>query len=124
VLVVNRFVVATDGGATDGQEAFTARAVAALGALAARPGYLRGAVTRAYDDPAHWCLVTEWESVGAYRRALGAYEVKVTATPLLAESLDEPSAFEELATAAPGGEVRQAASDRAGDPAGALRSGS
>ena len=46
--------------------------------------------------------MTEWESVGAYRRALGGFDVKVHATPLLAESLDEPSAFETLATAATG----------------------
>ena len=29
----------------------------------------------------HWCLVTEWESVGAYRRALGGFDVKITAVP-------------------------------------------
>jgi hypothetical protein len=60
--------------------------------------------------------VTEWESVGTYRRALGAFDVKVNATPLLAESLDEPSAFEELASAEPGGEVAVRASDRATNP--------
>ena len=60
--------------------------------------------------------MTEWESVGTYRRALGAFDVKVHATPLLAESLDEPSAFETLASAEPGGEVEVAASDRATDP--------
>jgi hypothetical protein len=107
VLVVNRFVVA---GAA---EEFTSRAQAALTALAARPGYLRGSLNRAYDDAEHWTLLTEWESVGAYRRALGAFDVKVTATPLLAESLDEPSAFEELGSAQPGGETVLAASDLA-----------
>jgi hypothetical protein len=108
VLVVNRFAVAGED-----QETFGARARAALSALAARPGYVRGSLGRAYDDPACWCLYTEWESVGAYRRALSAYDVKVTATPLLAESLDEPSAFEELALAGPAGPVRVVTSDRA-----------
>jgi quinol monooxygenase YgiN len=108
VLVVNRFIVA--GG---DQETFGARARAALAALAARPGCLRGSLGRAYDNPTAWCLCTEWESVGAYRRALGAYEVKVIATPLLAESVDEPSAYEELALAGPAGEVRAVTSDRA-----------
>jgi heme oxygenase (mycobilin-producing) len=107
VLVVNRFVV-------DGDDAdFRTRAGTALAALAARPGYLRGRLGRAYDDPTRWTLLTEWESVGAYRRALSAYDVKVNATPLLAESLDEPSAFEELAEAAPGGAVTVAQSDLA-----------
>jgi hypothetical protein len=111
VLVMNRFVVAEDDDRV-ATGTFTRRAHAALAALAARPGYLRGQLTRSLDEPTHWCLVTEWESVGAYRRALGAFEVKVEATPLLAESIDEPSAYEALATAQPGGEVTVASSDR------------
>ncbi|MEN3310363.1 MAG: hypothetical protein V7603_6565 [Micromonosporaceae bacterium] len=108
MLVVNRFAVAGED-----QGTFAGRARAALGALAARPGYVRGSLSRAYDDPDRWCLVTEWESVGAYRRALSAFDVKVTATPLLAESLDEPSAYEELALAGPAGPVTVVQSDRA-----------
>jgi len=106
VLVVLRFEVA------DEVEFLTA-AGDALEVLAARPGYRRGQLGRAYDDPAVWCLVTEWESVGAYRRALSAYEVKLRATPLLARALPEASAFEPLATAEPGGSVTVANSDRA-----------
>jgi quinol monooxygenase YgiN len=111
MLVLNRFIAPPET-----QDAFVERAHAALAALAARPGYLSGRLTRALDDPAHWTLVTEWESVGAYRRALGAFEVKVAATPLLAESVDVPSAFETLASAEPGGEVTVTASDRAAEP--------
>jgi quinol monooxygenase YgiN len=111
VLVTNRFVVDEDAAAS-----FTERAHAALAALAARPGYQRGQLVRALEDPRHWSLVTEWESVGTYRRALGAFDVKVYATPLLAESLDEPSAYEALASAEPGGQVEVAVSDRATDP--------
>lgn len=115
MLVVNRFVVADDA---ESVTTFTDRADAAIEALAARPGYQGGQLGRAYDDPTRWSLVTEWESVGAYRRALGAFEVKVNATPLLAESVDEPSAFEVLAAAPPGGTVRRRESDLAGRPAG------
>ncbi|MFC4150407.1 antibiotic biosynthesis monooxygenase family protein [Micromonospora mangrovi] len=111
MLVTNRFVVDAEAVA-----AFTERAHAALAALAARPGYLRGELLRALDDPTHWCLVTEWESVGTYRRALGGFDVKVHATPLLAESIDEPSAYETLASAAPEGEIVIVASDRAAAP--------
>jgi hypothetical protein len=107
VLVVNRFVVTGDD--TD----FRARAAAALTALGARPGYLRGQLGRAYDEPTEWTLVTEWESVGAYRRALSAYDVKVHASPLLAESRDEASAFEILGEAQPGGPVVTTESDLA-----------
>ncbi|MEV0898417.1 antibiotic biosynthesis monooxygenase family protein [Actinoplanes sp. NPDC049802] len=111
MLVLNRFSVPTET-----QDAFREQAHAALAALARTPGYRSGRLTRALEDPAGWILVTEWESVGAYRRALGAYDVKVSATPLLALSLDEPSAFETLAEAGPGGDVVITASDRAADP--------
>jgi heme oxygenase (mycobilin-producing) len=106
VLVVSRFVVDEAGD-------FVERARAALAALAACPGYVGGRLARAYDEPAHWSIVTEWASVGAYRRALSTYDVRVHATPLLAQSLDEPSAYEVLADVAPGGAVTVATSDRA-----------
>jgi hypothetical protein len=119
MLVVNRFVVPAEGPAGD---EFVERATAALHALAASHGYVRGELGRAYDDPAHWSLVTEWESVGAYRRALGGFDVKVHATPLLAQSIDEPSAYEVLARTGADGTVTTAASDRAADPQRAPRS--
>jgi heme oxygenase (mycobilin-producing) len=107
VLVVLRFRVA-EGAA----EQFVAEAHGALRVLAERPGYRWGELGQAYDDASVWCLATEWESVGSYRRALGAIEVKTLATPLLAQALDEPSAYEPLARAEPGGAVVGFASDR------------
>jgi hypothetical protein len=59
--------------------------------------------------------VTEWESVGAYRRALGHYEVKLRATPLLAQSVDQPSAFEALLVVDADGRRTVRSSDRAVD---------
>jgi hypothetical protein len=115
MLVVMRFVRNSSP-----EDEFTSRARTALAALAACKGYLRGRLARALDDPTHWTILTEWESVGSYRRALSAFDVKVNATPLLAESLDEPSAFETLAEVAPGGALTVAVSDRA-EPAGELR---
>jgi hypothetical protein len=109
---MNRFVV-TDTDDTAAVASFQERAHAALAELAASPGYLRGELTRALDDPASWCLLTEWSNVGSYRRALGRFEVKLTATPLLAESLMEPSAFETLASAPPGGPVERREGDLA-----------
>jgi heme-degrading monooxygenase HmoA len=113
VLALNRFVVASERTAE-----FTGQAHAALAAFAGRPGYQGGELTRAFDDPACWCLVTRWASVGAYRRALGSYEVKVNATRLMAGAVDEPAGYEVLALAAPGGEVVVTGSDRAEPPAG------
>jgi hypothetical protein len=91
---------------------FAERARRALEALAGRPGYLRGSLGRGADDPATWLLVTEWQNVGSFRRALGNYEVKLHATPLLAQALDVPTAFEPLVEMAPGGAVLTRTSDR------------
>lgn len=110
MLVVNRFVI-SDGEAAE----FEQRAAAALEVLAVRPGYVRGELCRAYDDATYWTLLTEWESVGSYRRALGGFDVKMHATPLLAQSLDEPSAFEVLASVGGDGKITRTESDRAAD---------
>ena len=95
----------------DGDD-FAQRARTALDALSARPGYLRGTLGRSVDDPAAWLLLTEWENVGSYRRALGNYEVKLHATPLLATALDLPSGFEPLLDVAAGGAAVTRTSDR------------
>ena len=108
MLVVTRFTVDDISG-----DGFVDQAHTALKVLAACKGYLRGRLGRSLDEPDHWTLVTEWESVGAYRRALSQYDVKMHATPLLSRSLDEPSAYEVLAEATPGGEVTISPSDRA-----------
>jgi hypothetical protein len=97
---------------TDDEPAFIDAAQTALRVLAARTGYRKGSVGRSTDDPRRWVLVTEWADVGSYRRALGNYEVKVHATPLLAQSLDEPGGFEVLIEAGPGAEPIRHESDR------------
>jgi hypothetical protein len=96
----------------DGSADFAERAQTALAALAARPGYVRGTVGRSTDDPDAWLLLTEWENVGSYRRALGGYDVKMHATPLLASALDVPGGFEALVDVAPGGTATVRDSDR------------
>lgn len=109
MLVVTRFRVPE----TDRAD-FAERARVAVDALAMRPGFLGGRVGRATDDPTAWVVVTEWEGVGAYRRALSAYDVKVHATPLLALAIDEPSGYEVLYDSLSGA----AESDRAEEPPG------
>ncbi len=64
-----------------------------LAALAARPGFLGGESGRCADDPQLWALVTRWDGVGAYRRALSAAEVKVAGAPVWLHAVDEPGAF-------------------------------
>lgn len=89
MLVVSRFrVPAADA------DAFRVGIDAAHAALADRPGYVSGTIGRNVDEPDLWVLTTRWEHVGAYRRALSAYDVKLHAVPLLSRALDEPSAYE------------------------------
>ncbi|MAY98087.1 antibiotic biosynthesis monooxygenase family protein [uncultured Nocardioides sp.] len=68
--------------------------VTAHEALAACRGYLDGTVGRNVDEPDLWVLTTRWENVGAYRRALSSYDVKMRAVPVLYRAVDEPSAYE------------------------------
>jgi heme-degrading monooxygenase HmoA len=89
VLVVTRFIVPEAEA-----PAFADRAERAVAALSARPGFRSARVGRAPDDPARWVLVSEWDGVGAWRRALSAFEVRVEAVPLLSLAEDEPGAFE------------------------------
>jgi hypothetical protein len=112
-MVVLRFTTTGDGTALldEGREA--------LAALAACAGFQRGRWCRAFDDPTAWCLITEWASVGAYRRALSAYDVRMRATGLLSRAVPEASAYEPLAWAGPGGPVVTGTSDRAPDATGA-----
>jgi quinol monooxygenase YgiN len=89
LVVVNRFRVEDPDA-----DAFRRDVQTALGALAERPGYVDGRVGRNVDDPDLWVLTTTWANVGSYRRALSAYDVKLTAVPLLSRAVDEPSAYE------------------------------
>ncbi|PWN01659.1 antibiotic biosynthesis monooxygenase [Nocardioides silvaticus] len=90
MLVVNRFRL-PEGASED---VFRADLTLAHETLAAQRGYLAGEIGRNLDDPSLWVLTTRWESVGAYRRALSTYDVKLSAVPTLSRALDEPSAYE------------------------------
>jgi hypothetical protein len=89
VLVVSRFRVPVEEG-----ETFRTELAAVHAVLAGCRGYVDGQVGRNLDDPALWVLTTRWQNVGAYRRALSSYDVKLKAVPLLSRALDEPSAYE------------------------------
>jgi quinol monooxygenase YgiN len=110
MLVVLRFEV----GAAE-EAGFLAEARTALAVLADRPGWRSSRIGRATDDPTSWVVVTEWDSVGAYRRALSSYDVKVQAVPLLSRARDEPSAFEVIDAAGLGAEGLAGPSARAQD---------
>lgn len=92
MLVVNRFRVPSDP--SDAAVSFRADLAGAHDVLASQAGYVGGEIGRNLDEPDLWVLTTRWESVGAYRRALSSYEVKLSAVPILSRAIDEPSAFE------------------------------
>ncbi len=89
MIVVTRFRAPSEG-----VQQFRDDLVTAHEALAACRGYLHGTVGRNVDEPDLWVLTTRWENVGAYRRALSSYDVKMRAVPVLYRAVDEPSAYE------------------------------
>ena len=99
MIVVNRFRVPEAE-----QAAFRDDLQRARETLAGQRGYVRGSIGRNVDAPELWVLTTEWEGPGAYRRALSAYDVKLSAVPTLSRALDEPSAYEPVE---PGAELNQ-----------------
>lgn len=80
---------------------FAAAVHVLLTALAARPGFRDGELGRCTDDADLWALVTRWDGVGAYRRALSVAEVKIAGAPVWLYALDEPGVY--LAQVAAGG---------------------
>lgn len=89
LLVVSRFRVTPDRRA-----GFLADAEAAMAVLAAQPGCRAISLGQSTDEADLLVIRSEWEGVGAYRRGLSAFDVKVTAVPLLSTAIDEPSAYE------------------------------
>ncbi len=64
--------------------------------LSAREGFVYAHVARAIDEPELVVLQVGWDTVGSYRRALSAYDVKVHVVPVISQALDEPTSFEVL----------------------------
>ena len=75
------------------REGFVTAVGELIGALSARPGFRDAELGQAPDEPGLWALVTRWEGVGAYRRALSAAEVKITGAPVWVHAIDEPGAY-------------------------------
>jgi Antibiotic biosynthesis monooxygenase len=92
-----------------GQEAdgFAEQMTRVLDALSSSPGYRSGRLARTVDDPTLWALVTEWDGAGYYRRALGDYNVRLVFIPLAAMAVDEPGAYEIMASRHPSQAGRQ-----------------
>ena len=75
---------------------FEAQLSVALDAFSACAGFINGEFGQNLDETTLWSLVTHWENVGSYRRALSNNAVKMQAIPILAQAIDEPGAYEYL----------------------------
>jgi hypothetical protein len=60
------------------------------------PGFVDARISRAIDEGDVIVLELAWETVGAYRRALSSYDVKVSVVPVISRAIDEPTAYEVL----------------------------
>ncbi len=89
MIAIARFNVRLADAGQFHRELLTAQA-----AFSACPGYVGGHIGQNLDDSSLWSLVTTWENVGSYRRALSNNQVKMVAIPLLATAIDEPGAYE------------------------------
>jgi hypothetical protein len=77
---------------------FVRTAQGVLHAIESSPGHRSGRLARAVDEPELWAMVTDWDGAGFYRRALGAYEVRVALIPLSRLAIDEAGAYEIVET--------------------------
>lgn len=76
------------------REQFIDNAERAIDVLAARAGFLSASIAQSTDEADLLLIRSQWAGVGAYRRALSTYDVKLSAVPLLSTAVDESSAFE------------------------------
>ena len=76
------------------ENALLAEVDAALAALATRPGWVRGRLGRAVDDPDRWVLSCEWADVGSGRRGLTSGLVREAIMPLMNRLPDVECTYE------------------------------
>lgn len=80
----------------DADEQVTDELSVLIDVLAGMPGFRAARAGRCIDEPDVWLLLSEWESVGTYRRALSSHAVKASGYPVFVRIVDEPGAYEVL----------------------------
>ena len=88
-MVMSRFRVPASAAA-----AFASDARLAIEVMGRCAGFVDAALGQSTDDPELRTITSRWTSIGAYRRSLSSFDVKMSAIPLLSTAIDEPSAFE------------------------------
>jgi quinol monooxygenase YgiN len=89
LIVISRFRVGADQVAE-----FAANSRHAIAVLAACNGFIEAFVGQSTDEPDLLTITSRWQHVGAYRRALSTFDVKVSVIPFLSLAIDESSAYE------------------------------
>lgn len=89
MLAVNRLL-----GYDSPDEQITSELGVLIDLLATLPGFRHARAGRCIDDPDVWLLLSEWESVGTYRRAMSSHAVKASGYPVFVRMVDEPGAYE------------------------------
>jgi quinol monooxygenase YgiN len=92
VLIVTRFIVPEETPQRAAE--FVAVAARLRTAFLARAGHVRTSLGRSLEDPTRWVMVSEWERVGDWRRALSSYDVRVEVMPLMSHAENEPAVYE------------------------------
>ena len=90
MIVINRFRVPEDQRA-----GFLSQAHAALDLLSSKAGAESADLVQNLDEPDLWALVSHWDKVGSYRRALNGFESKMVIVPMLSLAIDEASAYDD-----------------------------
>jgi quinol monooxygenase YgiN len=90
------FVITRHRVSAAARETWLLDAKKAITPLAMQQGCLGIELGAATDDAELFAIVSHWASVGDYRRALSAFDVKAQSIPFLSTAVDEPSAFETL----------------------------
>lgn len=78
----------------DSYEQLTAELSVLIEVFSPLPGFIRARAGGCLDAADVWILLTEWESVGTYRRALSSHAVKTSGYPVFVRIVDEPGAYE------------------------------
>lgn len=90
MIVLNRFRVSEAE-----RDGFLAQAHAAVDLLRSKPGAESVELVQNLDEPDLWALVSHWDRVGSYRRALNGFESKTVIVPMLSLAIDEASAYDD-----------------------------
>lgn len=89
LIVISRFRVPAEQVAE-----FAATSRNAIAVLAGCDGFIEALLGQSTDEPDLLTITSRWQHVGAYRRALSTFEVKVSVIPFLSLAIDESSAYE------------------------------